>query len=236
MRFLTILIPCFFIQAIVCAQSGLDVELGVDRWKIKTAADKLSETSKSKHIPLEKLLRLPLLAPEYSKGDYDEVLIPQSPGLKLNEGDIITTEGYMHLVALERASDTHKDGDYHIQITLNPEWTDSCFIVEIPYKAFIKNKDLKDLCDKNRQFIRKRILKDESKEPSAGGNVMKGIVYVRVTGQLFYDAIHSSTMRNKNPKKNKYRGKKGKSDTPMHSYTAWEIHPVTDIVFWPKPK
>ena len=102
---------------------------------------------------------------------------------------------------------------------------------DIHYIEFVKNKELKDLCDKNRLFIRKRILKDELKDPSVSGNVMKGTAYVKVTGQLFYDAVHASTMRNKNPDKNKYRGKKG-----MTSYTAWEIHPVTDIVFAPRPK
>ncbi|MFL5753740.1 MAG: hypothetical protein ACJ76F_10050 [Bacteroidia bacterium] len=230
------IVICCFIQSLSWSQSGLDVEPGVDRWEVKTTAAKLTETTKPRHVVLETLLRLPLMAPEYSKSDYDDKLIPKSPAPRLKEGDIITTEGYMHLVALERASDTHKDGDYHIQITLSPEWTDSCFIVEIPYKAFAKNKDLKDLCEKNRLFIRKRILKKEDKEPSPGGNVMKGIAYVRVTGQLFYDAIHASQMRNKNPDKRKYRGKKGTSEAAMHSYTAWEIHPVTDIIFWPRPK
>ena len=231
MRGIIFIIAFSLIGNFVFAQSGLDVEPGVDRWDVKTSAEKLDATKKPKFVALEKLLLLPLLPAEYSGKDYDGTLIPKGPATRLKEGDIITTEGYMHLVALERASGTHKDGDYHIQITLNPEWSDSCFIVEIPYKAFANNKELKDLCDKNRLFVRNKILRDKNKEPSTSGNVMQSFVYVRVTGQLFYDAIHASTMRNKNPKKNKYRGKKG-----MSSYTAWEIHPVTDIVFAPKPK
>jgi hypothetical protein len=236
MRFSILIITFLSFGSFSSAQTGLDVEPGVDRWKIKTSAEKLPETTKPKHIPLEKLLLLPLLPQEYSKNDYDEELIPKGPTPKLKEGDIICTEGYMHLVALERDAGTHKDGDYHIQITVNPEWTDSCFIVEIPYKAFVKNAELKKLCEKNREFIRKRILKDENKEPITGGNVMIHIAYVRVTGQLFYDGIHAATMRNKDPKKNKYRGKMDKKKKrKMSSYTAWEIHPVTDIVFWPVP-
>jgi hypothetical protein len=211
------------------------VEPGVDRWEIKTSADKLDGTTKPKMVSLEELLMLPLLPEEYNDTNYPDKLIPKSPAAHLKEGDIITTKGYMHLVALERDSKKHRDGDYHIQITMSPEWTDSCFIVEIPYLEFAKNKELKDLCDKNRLFVRKQVLKNESKEPTAAGNVMKGTVYVKVTGQLFYDAIHAKTMRNKDPEKNSYRGKKGNSDTPMHSYTAWEIHPVTEIVFAPRP-
>lgn len=216
------------------SQTGLDVESGVDRWEIKTTAENYESNSKSKHVSLKKLLTLPLLAKEYSTDEYSNVLIPKMVGT-LKEGDIIYTEGYLHLVALERASDTKKDGDYHIQLTQNPEWSDSCFIVEIPYSEFVSNKELKELCDKNRKFIRERLLKDENKEPGSSGNIMKSTVYVKVTGQLFYDAIHASQMRNSDPKKRKYRGKKGKEKTEMHSYTAWEIHPVTKMEFWPNP-
>jgi hypothetical protein len=65
---------------------------------------------------------------------------------------------------------------------------------------------------------------------------MQSEVYVTVTGQLFYDAIHATQMSNPDPKKRKYRGKKGISPTPMRSYTAWEIHPITKIEFAPKPQ
>ena len=47
-------------------------------------------------------------------------------------------------------------------------------------------------------------------------------VYVKVTGQLFFDAVHLNE---------KPRGKKG-----MHSYTEWELHPVMNIEFAPLPK
>lgn len=213
-----------------CYSFGQELEPGVDRWRIKVSAENFISNDDAKPVSLKKLLALPLLDKKYSTGDFDSVLIPKKLN-SLKEGDIISTEGYLHLVALEKASDTHRDGDYHIQITLHPQWTDSCFIVEIPYEEFASNDDLKPLFQKGRTFIRKRLLHDENKEPSTSGNVMQSEVYVKVTGQLFYDAIHAKDMR-----KGKFRGKKGKMKKAMHSYTAWEIHPVTKIEFAPKPK
>jgi len=217
------------------AYSQTILEPGIDRWTIKTSAANFIDNANPKSVSLKTLIKLPLIDKEYSSNDYDEVLIPKKVGA-LKEGDIISTKGYLHLVALENSSNDHRDGDYHIQLTLHPEWTDSCFIVEIPFEDFVSNTELKALCVKNRNFIKKRLLKDENKEPSGGGNIMQHEVYVKVTGQLFYDAIHASQMRNPNPAKRKYRGKKGNSKNPMHSYTAWEIHPVTNIEFAVKPK
>ena len=197
---------------------------GIDRWKIKTSA----ANGKAKKVSLDKLLALPLLEKKYSTNAYDDQLIQVDLGGGLKEGAMITTQGYLHLVALENSPGDHKDGDYHIQLTLNKEWSDSCFIVEIPYAEFI-DAALKDSSANARRFIRSRLLKD--KEPTSGGNVMQGTVYVKVTGQLFYDAIHASQMRGANPK---YRGKAGPG--PMHSYTAWELHPVTHIEFAVRPK
>jgi hypothetical protein len=224
----------FLLQSLIYSQTNEELEPGVDRWKVKTSAEKFISNNNAKFVPLKKLLTLPLLDKKYSTENYDEILIPKKLG-GLTEGDIISTEGYLHLVALENDSEKHRDGDYHIQLTLHPQWTDSCFIVEIPYGEFAPNLDLKKLFQTNRSFIRKRLLHDENKEPTGGGNIMKSEVYVRVTGQLFYDAIHAKQMSNPDPEKRKYRGKKGTSKKPMHSYTAWEIHPVTNIEFAPKP-
>lgn len=216
------------------SQTNEDLQPGIDRWTIKTSAENFVANDQAKPVALKKLLALPLVDKKYSTADYDETLIPKKIGT-LKEGDIISTEGYLHLVALENDSKKHRDGDYHIQITMHPQWTDSCFIVEIPYEKFAANADLKKLFQKNRSFIRTKLLHDENKEPSGGGNIMKSEVYVKVTGQLFYDAIHAAQMSNPDPAKRKFRGKKGTSKKPMRSYTAWEIHPVTDIQFAPKP-
>lgn len=206
-----------------------DVKPGVDRWKIKTSA---ATRKRPKNIALYKLLGFPLLDAEYNSDDYSTRLMPVPLEDNLKEGDMVTTTGYLHLVALERDPKKKRDGDYHIQLTLHPDWTDSCFIVEIPYERFM-TAALKDSSVHARTFIRQRLLR--GKQPGTGGNVMQHPVYVTVTGQLFYDAIHAKDMRSDDPSKNKYRGKSGGQDTPMHSYTAWELHPVTHIAFARRP-
>jgi hypothetical protein len=217
------------------SQPGMQLNPGVERWSIKVSAENFTSNKKTKYVPLNQLLVLPLVGSEYITDAFDKILIPEKVGA-LQEGDIISTKGYLHLVALENSSNNHRDGDYHIQLTVHPEWSDSCFIVEIPYEEFVSNPVLKELCAKNRKFIRERLLHDENKQPSGGGNIMQHEVYVKVTGQLFYDASHAGQMSNPDPSKRSYRGKKGNSPKPMHSYTAWEIHPVTNIVFADKPK
>jgi hypothetical protein len=227
----------FFLSCSIVAfgQTGLKLQPGIDRWKIKISAVNFTANDDAKPVSLKKLLIFPLLTKEYSADAYSEALIPKKVET-LKEGDIISTKGYLHLVALENSSTDHRDADYHIQLTLNPTWSDSCFIVEIPYEEFVSNPGLKALCTQNRSFIRKKLLHNENKQPSTTGNIMQHPVYVKVTGQLFYDAIHASQMRNPDQAKRRYRGKKGRSETPMHSYTAWEIHPVTNIEFAPKPQ
>jgi hypothetical protein len=126
---------CIFLvcQSVIFSQRNQDLQPGVDRWQIKVSAQNFTSNKNAKNVSLKKLLILPLLEKKYSSKDYDETLIPKKVGV-LHEGDIISTVGYLHLVALENASNTHKDGDYHIQMTPNPQWSDSCFIVEIPTK------------------------------------------------------------------------------------------------------
>ena len=223
-------VACLFITGYCAAQEPIDVAPGIDRWGVKTSAN-ISSTRKT--VTLKNLLALPLLDEKYSGDSYDDKLIPVQQNGNLKEGDLITTSGYLQLVALERDSKKHRDGDYHIQLTLYPEWGDSCFIVEIPYAEFVNNKALKDSCNHARKFINEKILKGKS---PGNGNVMNRGVYVKVTGQLFYDAIHASQMRNPDPNKRAYRGKKGKMPMPMHSYTAWELHPLVHIEFAREPR
>ena len=204
-----------FFMGLTNYAQNLDLKPGVDRWSIKT-----STVVNVKTVPITDLLQLSNPITDYHKTEYGDKRIPtivQPDSLK--EGDIVTTTAWLHLVALERASDTHRDGDYHIQITNSPEWGDSCFIIEVPYPDFVEDPYLKTKCAEVREFIRNRLLK--GKEPGTTGNIMQHEVYVTVTGQLFFDATHLKG----NP-----RGKKG-----MKSYTAWEIHPLFSIAFAPKP-
>lgn len=207
----------FFSYYIATAQ---DVNPGVERWAVKTS---LPSHPKKKKATIDKLLALP--DPIASEREaLDETRITKAAD-DLKEGNLITTKAWLHLVALERDSKKHRDGDYHIQLRNSAQWGDSCFVVEIPDPDFIDDPVLRDKCAEAREFVRTRLLKN--KEPGTGGNIMKHEVYVTVTGQLFFDASHLTG----NP-----RGKKGKMKKPMHSYTCWELHPVTHMAFAPKPR
>lgn len=197
-----------------------DINPGIDRWKIKTS---LKTNAEHKTSTLKKLLAL---ANPFTDADnitcqdskYDtERFKKEVSGFK--EGDIVTVKGWIHLVALENDSKYHRDGDYHIQMRTSKQWGDTCFIVEIPMGEFASNESLKNKFEASRKFVRDRLLKGN--EPGTNGNKMQHEVYVTVTGQLFFDLIHSCG----NP-----RGKKG-----MKSYSCWELHPVTDIAFAIKP-
>ena len=189
---------------------------GVERWPIKTSL--LSHPNR-KTVPLKELLALP--SPIDSEdSQYQAKRIPIAVGKhSLKEGDIITTTAWLHLVALEDNSQTHRDGDYHIQIRTSPEWADTCLIIEVPHAEFVSNKTLARQCDAVRQFIKERML--NGKEPGTRGNKLDHPVYVTIKGQLFFDAPHV---------KGEPRGKRN-----MKSYTPWELHPVYSIRFASKP-
>ncbi|MCX6175383.1 MAG: hypothetical protein NTZ27_11575 [Ignavibacteriales bacterium] len=195
--------------------NGQTTELnpGVERWSIKTS---LPKKSTKMTIPLTELLALNNPIESYSAKEYGAKRIPNPVQKGLKEGDIVTTRGYLHLVALENDSKYHRDGDYHVQIRNTAEWKDSCLIVEVPNPdaRFVSDSKLREKCKVVRDFIKEEFLK--GKEPGAG-NIMEHKMYVEITGQLFFDASHLKG----NP-----RGKKG-----MKSYTCWEIHPVTSIKF-----
>lgn len=197
----------------VCAAQSTELNPGVARWNIKTSLPKkLNKVT----LPLRELLSLDNPIESYSVKEYGNKRIPNAVQKGLKEGDIVTTRGYLHLIALENDSRYHRDGDYHIQIRTTPEWKDSCLIVEVPYpnERFVKDDKLREKVRVAREFIKEKFLR--GKEPGAG-NVMNHKMYVEITGQLFFDAPHL---------KGHPRGKKG-----MKSYTCWEIHPVTAIKF-----
>src|SRR5580765_7502741 len=170
-------IVCSFINASVVAQA---VNPGVDRWLIKTS---LEPHPKHKTVTLPALLTLdnPI---DHTKKEYETTRIPASGEDSLKEGDVITTTGWIELVALENDSKKHRDGDYHIQIRNSKEWGDTCLVVEIPYPAFIDDAALRDSCVKARNFVKARLLNGH--EPSKKGTALKHPAYVRITGQLFF--------------------------------------------------
>lgn len=192
-----------------------DLEPGVERWPIKTS---LANNPRTKNSTLDKLLGLPNPVATVKEAPESSRIPKMVSGLK--EGDIVTIKGWLLLVALEDDAKKHRDGDYHIQIRPTGDWADSCLVVEIPFPDFIDDPGLKAKCSQARQFVKSKLLRNQ--EPGTAGNKMTHPVYVTITGQLFFDATHL---------KGKPRGKRG-----MHSYTCWELHPVTSMAFAPKPQ
>jgi hypothetical protein len=201
-----------------------DIKPGVERWPIKTSLPAEADPNNPQAVPLEDLLDLEE-PPEVTKNDkrYQDALIPEFPNsLNVKEGDIISTVGWLHLVALE------DDGDYHIQVSDSPTDGNNCLIVEIPQddEKFVASAELRKLAGTARQLMRERLLK-KPKEPSEAGNVMNTPPYMKITGQLFYDDAHVGDQP---------RGKQNpKTHEKMKAKTLWEIHPVTGIEFAPPP-
>ena len=204
-----ILIPLLLLAA------GLFISAAVHhhRWSIKTKPHTLEHP---RNISLADLIDM-TDPPDVSMNDkrYEETLIPHFENKnKLNEGDLVTTNGYIHLVAYE-----DNDQEFHIQISESPTNGDNCFIVEVPDPANVDDAKLKQKYEAVRNFIKEKIL--FGKEPNKSGNVISGQPFVSVTGQLFFDDAHTH---------NQIRGKKG-----MHSNSLWEIHPIVDMAFAHKP-
>jgi hypothetical protein len=182
----------------------------VERWPIKTS---LPDKPVSKTVAIASLIALPD-PPDVKKNDqrYQAARIPSFQNqLSVKEGDLVTTSGWLHLVGGEA------DGDYHIQISANLGSGDNCLIVEVPNTSekFVSAAALRPKFAVVRDFIKAKLLR--GLEPSANGSVMNHPVYVKITGQLFYDDSHVGDPP---------RGKKG-----MHAATLWELHPVTGIAF-----
>jgi hypothetical protein len=190
------------------------IKPGTERWPVKTSLAAGASTAQT--IPLSELLAMGDVD-GVTKDDkrYQSERMPAQSGAKHKEGDMLSTTGYLHLVAGET------DGDYHIQISDSPDSGDHCLVVEVPNPdpEFEKDATLQPKFEAVRTFIKTKLLK--GKDPSPTGSVMQHQVYVTVTGALFYDDSHVGDPP---------RGKKG-----MHAATLWELHPVTDIVFAPKP-
>ena len=190
---------------------------GTERWVIKISVPDGTNFSKPGTILLADLLAMPD-APGVKHNDprYEAARIPADSGDKYKEGELLTTTGWLWLVAAET------DGDYHIQISGSAQSGDHCVVVEVPNPdpEYTKSADLRPMFEAVRTFIKTKLL--AGKDPAQGGSVMQHPTYVTVTGALFYDDAHVGDQP---------RGKKG-----MKAATLWELHPVTAIAFAPTPK
>lgn len=190
------------------------------RWAIKTSVPAGADLKHPHSVTLDKLTGLPD-APGVKKRDsrYTDKLIPGAVN-GLHEGDIVTTKGWVHLIALE------SDGDYHIQVSNDSTSGDHCLIVELPKDdpTFESDANLRALAKPLRLMLRNKLLHDPNKEPSSGGNWIPK-AYMSISGQLFFDDWHvGDPPRGKSP-----------GGHHMKAATLWEIHPITDIRFAPKP-
>lgn len=202
-----------------CTPSNKPIEKGVDRWSVKTSLPSGTDPAHAKSVALADFIALadPPAANEADKL-FQNTRIPSfNNSLNMKEGDLVTVKGWLWLVALE------DDGDYHIQISASPTSGDHCLIVEVPNPApaFEASPELRPLFQAVRDFLKARTLNQQ--EPSRCGSVMQHPPYVQVTGQVFFDAHHVGDPMP--------RGKKC-----MHAATIWELHPLVDMKFAPKPK
>ncbi len=208
--FLRLLTVSVFISVLLTTANG-DTP-GKARWSIKTSVPANADLEHPIHVDLQKLLSFKD-APGVTKDDprYKTKRIPMFKNdLGIKEGDIISTEGWLYLVAHE------PDGDYHMQISNSDKSGNNCLIVEVPMDKpeFVKSKLILEKSREVRQFVQQNILngKDSNKTKIV---VLKKPVHVKVEGQLFYDDWHVGDAP---------RGKKG-----MKAATLWEIHPVTKM-------
>jgi hypothetical protein len=207
----------FLFTVVLTAASCAAYAQGTERWSVKTSVPDGTNFSKAAPAALADLLALPN-APGVTHNDnrYQSARIPAQAGDQFPEGKLITTTGWLHLVAGET------DGDYHIQISGSATSGDQCLIVEVPNPdpKFTGSADLQPKLAAVRDLIKTKML--AGKDPSVSGSVMQHPVYVTVSGILFYDDSHVGDQP---------RGKKG-----MKAATLWELHPVTAIAFAPPPK
>jgi hypothetical protein len=222
-RVFLVLLLVVAVQPSLLPQSGA-VKPGsiISRWPIKTGLPPNTVIAKAGAlISLTDLLALDPAAEKMSK-QFEDALFPKSQGALFADGQIIRTRGYLRIVAGE------PDGDYHVQITATPDTMENSVVVEVPKDdaEFVSSAELRDAVKTVRQWI---VTNLKTGDPT--GRVVRMVhpVYVEVQGQLFFDAEHQSAME-----KGVYRGK-SINNVQLPSKTCWEIHPVTRVVFAPKP-
>jgi hypothetical protein len=202
---------CLILVTSALMSQPTSVHPGGDRWEIKTSLAVNSDLAHPREISIESFLALPE-PPAVGMSRLQKVRMSESVA-GFHEGDILSLQGWLHLVALE------SDGDYHMQLSVSQESGDHCAIVEIPSPDFVQSGSLASLLRQGRQIVRQRVLRGH--EPSTSGDVLRHPARVQVVGALFFDGAHVGDMP---------RGKKG-----MHADTRWELHPVTSVKFLPSP-
>lgn len=205
---------------------------GKERWDIKSSVPAGANLDKPKRVKLTDLVKLKNPPGVTNKEkEFDSKRIPgfENP-LGVKEGDLVSITGFLFLVATE-----DNDCEYHIQISATvPDFTaassshpvilDDCIIVEVARPDAFADPKLSKAAETTRAWIREKLKltsRTSGNEPSGGGNMMQHPVFVRVSGQLFFDDAHLLKDGGSQP-----RGKHG-----LRTNTLWELHPVTAIDF-----
>src|SRR4051794_28336921 len=113
---------------------------GVERWSVKTGVADGTDFKKVTKVPLSDLLALKdAEGVTHNDKRYKIARIPGASGDKLPEGKLVSTTGWLHLVAGE------PDGDYHIQMSDSQTSGDHCLVVEVPNEGekFTATADLR---------------------------------------------------------------------------------------------
>lgn len=196
---------------------------GKERWAIKSSVPAGSDFNHAQALKLVDVVKLENPPGAKNKdARFESSRIPAfSNPLKVREGDFVTLSGYLYLVATE-----DNDCEYHIQISDQPRTTtnkpaagDQCVIVEIGRPDAIPDADLSKRADTVRSYIRTKLLQNKEPSSTTHGSVMQHPVYVKVSGQLFFDDAHLKSDGTSQP-----RGKGG-----MSTATLWELHPIYDL-------
>jgi hypothetical protein len=178
---------------------------------------KMSDVVKySKTAKLNDLMQLPLMDKMYDCKISNPKYYPVAAKTGLKHGDVVTTQGYVQVVATEDSGKVNES--YYLQLTVNTEKGDSCFIVKVPSEQ-VASMGGKESADHAKKTVREMV---KGRVPCTGGNIIRKPVYVTVTGQLAYNGTHAATMRSA---KVAYQGKRD-----MNSYTAWEIN-ASNVTF-----
>ena len=200
--------------AVGAEAEGADEEGPMDvrnRWTIKTALPVGVDPSRGREVPLQTLVTLPDV-PGVARKDprfqYARIAGWKGP-MGLGEGSMVTTRGWLQLVA------NPADADYHLQLTAAPGDRASALIVEIPSPDSLHTsmEGMRPIFAAARAWVREHALGGQ--EPKHKGTVLAQPIYVTVTGPLFYDDQHVGQPP---------RGKRGQP-----AGTLWEIHPVSHI-------
>ncbi|MEI8281619.1 MAG: hypothetical protein WCG75_04365 [Armatimonadota bacterium] len=196
---------------------------GKDRWTVKTSMAVTAPFTTVKPMDMIELEIMPHPVITSPQSAFDNAWIP-SPVDGFQEGQIVTTTGYVHYVQYKA-----DDSDYHIQMNEMPtnelQDLNPCVVVEVPHPMATNNAELSQKFAMVRKFLRDNCF---------GGKVPKGkvdkVIKVQITGQLFFDVFHFFQRPN-DPGGG--RGSQLEKGLPMHATTNWEIHPIIDIQLAP---